>query len=297
MLRFTGNTLPKHAAGGDFFVVVAAQCLLRSAPPNEGEQLMKSFRVYTAYAIIAAVAGVAAPTVFGQRMPGGATRDYGFEDMAKVFGKNQAFTATAEMSITDKQRPEPTQMETAYAFLNGNLRTEMDLTSMKGTGMSPQAVGQIKQMGMDRTISLYLGGKKTLYLVYPGLNAYCEVTPAQSKPTDKAEQKEPTIDISSLGKETVDGHSCVKNKVTFAADGGSQHEMLVWNASDMNDFPIKTEMQEGSTTITTHFRDIKLSAPDASLFEVPTGYKQYGSMQEMMMSNMQRFMPPSGGNN
>src|SRR5271155_2700897 len=128
---------------------------------------MKSFQAYTTCAIIAATVCLATPTVFGQRMSGGGARDYGFEDMAKVFGKNQAFTATAEMSIMDKQRPEPTQMETAYAFLNGNLRTEMDVTSMKGTGMSPQAVGQIKQMGMDRTISLYLGDKKALYLVYP----------------------------------------------------------------------------------------------------------------------------------
>src|SRR5260370_32452633 len=153
-------------------------------------------------------------------MFGGGLRNYGASDMAKIFGKNQAFTATAEMSITDKQRPEPMQMETAYAFLKGNLRTETDMTSMKGAGMSPQAVGQMKQMGMDRSISIYRGDKKLLYLIYPGLKSYCEVTPGQAKPTDKPDQKEPKIDNSPLGKETVDGHLCVKNKITITSDDG-----------------------------------------------------------------------------
>jgi len=30
--------------------------------------------------------------------------------------------------------------------------------------------------------------------------------------------------------------------------------------------------------------------PDASLFDLPEGYKKYGNMQEMMMGNMQRLL-------
>ena len=186
------------------------------------------------------------------------------------------------------------QLESAYAVLKGNVRTEMDMTSMKGLTMPPQAIAQMKQMGMDRTVSIYRSDKKLLYLVYPGLKAYCEINPAAMQPTDKAEQKEPKIESTPIGKDTVDGHPCVKNKVTFTTDDGKQHEMIVWNASDMHDFPIQTEMQSGGATITTHFRDIKMSAPDASLFDPPGDYKAYGSMQEMMMANMQRMMPPGG---
>ena len=60
----------------------------------------------------------------------------------------------------------------------------------------------------------------------------------------------------------------------------------------MHDFPLKTEMQTGGATMTTHFRDIKMSAPGASLFDPPADYKVYGSIQEMMMANVQRMMPP-----
>ena len=152
----------------------------------------------------------------------------------------------------------------------------------------------MKQMGMDRTVSIYRSDKKLMYLVYPGLKAYCEITPAEMQPPGKPEPKEPTVESTVIGKDTVDGHPCVKNKVTITTDDGKQHEMIVWKASDLKDFPIQTEMQSGGATITTHLRDIKLSAPDASLFDPPSDFKAYSSMQEMMMANMQRMMPPSG---
>jgi hypothetical protein len=252
---------------------------------------MKAFR---AWAVMTATACVVALTAFGQRMSGSGPRDYGTAEMCKIFGKNQAFTATAEMSVTDPQRPQPIQMETSYAFLKGNVRMEMDMASTKGAGMSPQAVAQMKQMGMDRTVNIYRGDKKLMYLVYPGLKSYCAITPSGLQPS-KSEQKQPKIENWPLGKETVDGHPCVKNKITVTADDGSQHEITAWQATDLNDFPIKTEMQAGNATVSTHFRDIKLSAPDASLFNPPSDYKSYASMQELMMANMAHMMPPGGG--
>src|SRR5258705_13866397 len=116
-------------------------------------------------------------------------------------------------------------MATAYAVVKGNVRTEMDMSTMKGVKMPPEAVAQMKQMGMDRTISIYRGDKKLLYLVYPGLKGYCEINPAAAQATDKTEQKEPKIEIAPIGKETVDGHPCVKNKITITSDDGKQHEV------------------------------------------------------------------------
>ena len=46
----------------------------------------------------------------------------------------------------------------------------------------------------------------------------------------------------------------------------------------------------GKDTITTVFKNIKLTAPPASLFEIPSNLTKYGSMQEMMMSGMQKMM-------
>lgn len=253
---------------------------------------MKAWRVYT---VVAVAAFLTVPTGYAQRMFGAGPRDFGSADMAKIFGNNQAFTATATISIADAQHGAPMEMDASYAFLKGNLRTDIDMSSMKGAKMPPQAMAQMKQMGMDRAVNIYRGDKKVMYLVYPGLKSYTEITPPQATPADKTEPKEPKIDVTEIGKDTVDGHPTVKNKITFTADDGTQHEILAWQATDLNNFPIKTEMHEGGAAITTHFSDVKLSAPDASLFDPPSDFTKYGSIQEMMMGNMQHMMPPGGG--
>jgi hypothetical protein len=253
---------------------------------------MKAWRVYAAMAVMACLA---VPTGFAQRMVGGGPRDFGSADMAKIFGNNQAFTATASISITDAQHGSPMEMEASYSFLKGNLRTDIDTTAMKGAKMPPQAMAQMKQMGMDRAVNIYRSDRKVMYLMYPGLKSYTEIAPPQAPQTDKPQPKEPKVDVTQVGKDTVDGHACVENKITITEDDGSQHEMLAWQATDLNNFPIKTEMQANGATITTHFSNVKLSAPDASLFDPPSDYTKYGSIQEMMMGRMSHMMPPGAG--
>jgi hypothetical protein len=187
------------------------------------------------------------------------------------------------------------EMEASYAFLKGDLRTDIDMTSVKGAKIPPQALAQMKQMGMDRAVNIYRSDKKAMYLLYPGLKSYTEIMPPQSSQTDKAEAKGAKVDFTPIGKDTVDGHPTIENKITFTADDGSQHDMLAWQATDLNNFPIKTEMQANGATITTHFTNVKLTAPDALLFEPPSDFTKYGSIQEMMMGNMQHMMPPGAG--
>ena len=251
---------------------------------------MKAFRFCV---VMAAAACVVAPASFGQHMFGG-PRDYGTAEMAKIFGKNQAFSAAADMSVVDAQMRSNLQMEMNYAFLKGDLRTDLDMSTMKGAKMPPAAVAQMKQMGMDKVATIYQGDKKVMYMMYPGLQSYCIVTPPQASDAEKAEAKA-KVDVTEVGKETVDGHPCVKNKAVITTDAGSQHEMFTWNATDLDNFPIETEMKTGNSTITTHFHDIKLTAPDASLFTPPSDYKSYPNMQEMMMANMAHMMPPGAG--
>jgi len=44
----------------------------------------------------------------------------------------------------------------------------MDQSSLKGMNMPPEALAQMKQMGMDHVISIYQSDKREMYLVYPG---------------------------------------------------------------------------------------------------------------------------------
>ena len=72
---------------------------------------------------------------------------------------------------------------------------------------------------------------------------------------------------TELAKETVDGHPCVKNKVTVTSDKGVKLESTVWNATDLKDFPIRMQYLEEGRTATLTFSDVKLAKQQAAKLE------------------------------
>ena len=249
---------------------------------------MKTKRFLVLMTLVACAAG----TTFGQGMFGGGrprSKDLGAQ-MAKFFGKNTAFSAKAQITMTSSSGNSMPAMEFQYDVLDGKVRTEMDMTKMRGGNLPPEAVAQMKQMGMDRTIHIFLPEKKVSYLIYPSMQAYCEMDANQM--TDQKQGKDYKLQETELGKDTIDGHPCLKSKIVATDEEGHKSEALVWKATDLKGFPIQwqTTSEDGST-MTMKFTDINQSKPSSSLFEPPSDYKRYASMQELMMSNMQRMMP------
>lgn len=261
-------------------------------------------RVKVLVAVFALLGLVSANGQFGRR-PGGMGMGgppHGPElggEMAKLFGNNSAFSATMEMQTTSPSGEQTMTMPGKMVFDNGKSRFEMDMSEMKGAQMPPEAMANMKAMGMDKTVTISLPEKKVHYLVYPNMQAYAEM-PIQNQEVTKPES-EFKVEITELGKETVDGHPCVKNKAVVTDKEGNKHESTVWNATDLKDFPIKIETTEHGHKMTMMFKDLKLSKPDASLFEPPSDYKKYDSPTSMMMQQGMRGMgrggmrPPPGG--
>jgi hypothetical protein len=201
--------------------------------------------------------------------------------MAKLFGDNSAFSATMEMQTKDPSSGETMTMPGQISFAEGKSRFEMDMTKMRGGKMRPEAAAQMKAMGMDSMVMISRPDKKVTYMVYPGLQAYVEnALPESEAATPASDYK---IETTELAKETVDGHPCVKNKTVVTDSKGDKHESIVWNASDLKNFPIKIEQTEEGHAMTMLFKDIKLAKPEASVFDPPAGCARYDSMQAMMM--------------
>ncbi len=203
--------------------------------------------------------------------------------MLKMFGDIKAFSAKAEMRVLQAGKKEMMSGTISFALLDGKTRMEMDLTQLKSGQIPPEVSRQLKQMGMDVTILVVLPDKKLTYMVYPGLKAYVEVPlpteQAASEANIKMEKKE-------LGKETIDGHSCVKYQVTLTGESGKKNEATSWNATDLKDFPIQTEFQEQGNTVIMRYKDIKFAKPDAKSFEAPAGFKKYTNQQELMQTEV-----------
>ncbi len=225
--------------------------------------------------------------------PGGAAMN---PDFAKLFGSATEASATAQFDIKDS-RGEDVQMSMLMNILDGKTRMDMDLTQIKSGKMPPNAAAQMKRMGMDKMAFVSQPDKGSTLMIYPSMHAYAQMSFGAAG-TGGAQGQEGSgkgkVDKVSLGKETIDGHPCDKNKVTFTSSQGDQHEATVWNATDLKDFPIKIHMTEKGSDITITYHDIKLEKPDAALFEAPADFTKYDSMQTLMQTEMMKRMGAGG---
>jgi len=209
-------------------------------------------------------------------------------EMLKLFGEHKAFSANLEFQVRQGGTGSPMTMPGTIAFSNGNTRFEMDLTRAKGDQIPPQALEQLKQMGMDKLAMISLPNEDRSYLVYPGLKAYVKLP--ITDPDAKTPEADFEMEVTELAKEETGGYPCVKNKVVVTDKEGNKHESTVWNATALKKFPVKIETTEDGHQVVLLFTNVKLSKPDADLFAPPSAYTGYdnmmGMMQEIMMKRM-----------
>jgi hypothetical protein len=207
--------------------------------------------------------------------------------MAKLFGNNPTFSADVEVQSGDSAQSSTT-IPGKMIVDGGKSRFEMNLADAKGGHITPDTAQRMKAMGMDKTVSISRPDLKLAYIIYPGLSAYV-TTPSQDTDASKPDSSF-KVETTELGKETVDGHPCIKNKKVVTDDQGKSHEATVWNATDLKDFPIKIVTSENGHDAIMLFKNVKTAKPDAALFDPPSDYKKYDSQQTLMMEEMKKRM-------
>ena len=208
--------------------------------------------------------------------------------MAKLFGDIASFTAKADVQVLDSDNKETVSMPMDFALLDKKIRVAIDLSQMKNSAMPPGMADTIKQMGMAHVVNIIRPDKKLTYTIYPDQKIL--LTLPLPAPQGAAAEKEAKVEKTPQGKETIDGHPCVKNKITTTDEEGKPVDALTWNATDLKDFPIKIETKEGGNTALLHFKDIQLDKAAAAQFDPPPGYKEYSNQQELMQAMMQKMM-------
>jgi hypothetical protein len=164
---------------------------------------------------------------------------------------------SADMEIAVKGQPP--QKGRVYSR-DKKVRTEMDAGGHKMVSI------------MD------MPGKKMWILMPPPMG--CMAQPLQedpSKPNPWGASSSHEEEV--VGSETVDGHPTKKVKTTTTVDG-KKHVMIQWRATDLGDFPIRMQSEDGSWE--TRYTNVKLAKPDAVLFEAPKDCKAGFDMKSMM---------------
>lgn len=226
--------------------------------------------------LAAVVCGAPALAQMGGPGPGagGGSFDNGME---KLFGPNQAFSATMVTSINGPSGP--MVVKSKMVFDHENSWTEMNMADVQGPNLPPQAVEQMKSIGMDDVVTIQSADKRNIYVIYPRINSYVAMTLPSPGTTNNTFRSQTT----KLGQETVDGHPCVKNDVVVTNTVQST-DFTVWNATDLNNFPVKITTSEEGMPVTITFQNISFDKPTADLFLPPAHFTKYGSLRDLQES-------------
>jgi hypothetical protein len=116
----------------------------------------------------------------------------------------------------------------------------------------------------------------TTYMVMgQGMCMQMQMTP-RAQPNPFSEQG--SVERTPAGTEVVDGHSCKIENVTVTPQNGTPTKMKVWEADDLQGFPVKVEIQSSKGPVTVMYKDVSFDAPAASLFTHPDNCQQMPNM-------------------
>lgn len=157
---------------------------------------------------------------------------------------------------------------------------------------------------MKDLVTISLGEMKKTIMMNKGNKTYYEQPIQERENVPNAYDPEMVIEKKKVGSETIDGHPCIKYDAVFYRKSRPEekYSATLWEAQDLKEFNIQTEMilppnpqYPGSGgKMVMKFKDIRLGAAKASMFEVPGDYTKVNSAQEVMgfggMENMVEMM-------
>jgi hypothetical protein len=139
---------------------------------------------------------------------------------------------------------------------------------------------EMEQQG-QRMIMITRPDRNVVWTVLPDQQMYMEFPigggmmgrqmPGQGGFAEAMRESGADSEIEMLGFEQVSGYRCQKFRFR-TRNKGETHSGLVWSALALNGFPIK--MMEEKTGTVVEYQNIRIGPPDASLFEVPPGYRK-----------------------
>lgn len=162
---------------------------------------------------------------------------------------------------------------------------DMEMTSAQGVHTSKVYATNTKQRMESKAdgrsmIMITRFDKKVAWMCMPEQKT-CMETPLNPQKQDIQSQMndpEAKVDKQFLGNETVDSHPSKKYHIVITRNGKRESSGFIWEASDLNGFPVKFQSEDKSSTMT--WKNISFSSIPDSLFEMPQGYQKMG-MQDM----------------
>ena len=205
-----------------------------------------------------------------------------------LLGTNAVFTANGEISGEGPRDPDNFYMDVKYVMVGDDLRTTTDLAKLRSRNACDVAQGRLQEMGMDETVMIRLPEMKTSFVVYPRAQAYIEM------PLDWRERLKEIVEVEKtrLNEDVFDGHRCVRYQVHVTNSLGEENDVLVWEATDLKNFPVKLRFEMPPSVFYLEFRHVSLAPPDVDLFHPPLDYTRYSTLGELVRARKRLIASP-----
>jgi len=166
------------------------------------------------------------------------------------------------------------------------------------------AKNRVENPAMKGLVTIHLADMKKSIMLNTANRTYFEQPIAERGNAADPYDPEVVFDKKKVGTDTIDGHPCIKYDATFYRKSrpGEKFKATLWEAQDLKGFTIQTEMTVPANPqypgsggkMLMKFKDIRLGAAKASMFEVPGDYTKVNSMPELMglggMGNFEEMM-------
>ena len=175
-----------------------------------------------------------------------------------------------------------------FSLLDKKIRVEIDLTRTRNKDMPAGTAATLRAMGMAQVVSIIRPDKGQVYVIYPDQRVILSMP--LPKEDLEGSDKAPHVTKTELGRETVDGHPCIKNKAIVTDSAGHSVEATTWDATDLNNLPIQIETLEKDTLSTVRFKQVQFTKPSRDLFDPPSGFTQYDNPRDLQLGVMKKII-------
>jgi len=154
---------------------------------------------------------------------------------------------------------------------------------------------------MQGMVTIHLTDEKKMMMMSTANKTYMEQALQEETRTPSLDDPRVVIEKKKIGSETIDGHPCIKYDAVFYLKDkpAEKYKATLWEAQDLGGLVIRNETivpenmrKGGEGKMVTELKDIKVGAANASMFEVPQGYRKVNNMMELMggMGGMEEMM-------
>ncbi len=215
--------------------------------------------------------------------------------LSQIFSDTRAFTAAAELQLPAQKGDAPVTLPFVVTMLDGRMRFDFQFAATNRTGLPPEQIAAIRELGLDR-LTVMMQQDKDVTVSFPSLKSYFTMPlPKAPGVQEQAQLKVGQIERRPAGAEIVDGRTCDKFLVTLAGDRERKLEATVWQARDLNDLPVKLRAKmPGGDEYGVRFTVVRMQRSDPRLFDAPAGFTKQASLDAVLQSAALRLIgaPP-----